>query len=186
PRAGPPRRRRPRRLVEGGDRRPAAAGRQRHPPRPARGDQAPALPPAAREHRLRPRAPAGGARLRAALRPRHRGRPRPRRPLRRHVRQRVDAGLRRRRPRRRPASPRPRARGGAAAGTGRSRVRRLLNQPTDARRLAWVVTAVFVVLTVPRLLLHEVWRDEAWLWLVAGEAHSPLALFRLLARTGQG
>ncbi len=49
-----------------------------------------------------------------------------------------------------------------------------------------MVTAVFVVLTLPRLLLHEVWRDEAWLWLVVGDAHGPRALFVLLARTGQG
>ena len=47
----------PGRLVEGGDRPPAAARGQRHPPRPRRGPQAPPLPAAHREHRLRARPP---------------------------------------------------------------------------------------------------------------------------------
>jgi hypothetical protein len=37
---------------------------------------------------------------------------------------------------------------------------------TERLRFAWLVAAACVLLTVPRLLLHELWRDEAWLWLV--------------------
>ena len=51
---------------------------------------------------------------------------------------------------------------------------------------AGLLTAAFVVLTVPRLLLHEVWRDEAWLWLVVRESRSLGDLFELLTRSGQG
>lgn len=54
------------------------------------------------------------------------------------------------------------------------------------RRFAWLVAAAFVLLTVPRLLLHELWRDEAWLWLVVTESRSVSELFGPLARSGQG
>ncbi|HYH45962.1 MAG TPA: hypothetical protein VEG34_09755 [Thermoanaerobaculia bacterium] len=54
------------------------------------------------------------------------------------------------------------------------------------RRFAWLVAAAFVLLTVPRLLLHELWRDEAWLWLVVTESRSVGELFGPLARSGQG
>jgi len=53
-------------------------------------------------------------------------------------------------------------------------------------RFAWIVAAACVLLTVPRLLLHELWRDEAWLWLVVTESRSVTDLFPPLARSGQG
>jgi hypothetical protein len=56
----------------------------------------------------------------------------------------------------------------------------------ERRRFAWLVAAAFVLLTVPRLLLHELWRDEAWLWLVVTESRSVADLFPPLARSGQG
>ena len=43
----------------------------------------------------------------------------------------------------------------------------------ERSRFAWLVAAIFFLLTVPRLLLHELWRDEAWQWLVIIESHSP-------------
>jgi len=62
------------------------------------------------------------------------------------------------------------------------------SQESDAERLrfAWLVAAAFVLLTVPRLLLHELWRDESWLWLVVQESRSVNDLFTPLARSGQG
>jgi hypothetical protein len=48
------------------------------------------------------------------------------------------------------------------------------------------LTAVFILLTLPRLLAHELWRDEAWLWLVVSESKSLSDLFAALARSGQG
>ena len=51
------------------------------------------------------------------------------------------------------------------------------------------MAAVFLCLTVPRLLLHELWRDEAWLWLVVTEPRSLadlLSPLSPLARSGQG
>lgn len=54
------------------------------------------------------------------------------------------------------------------------------------RPFAWGITAAFVLLTLPRLFLHELWRDEAWLWLVATESRSFSELFGPLARSGQG
>jgi hypothetical protein len=62
------------------------------------------------------------------------------------------------------------------------------SQESDAERLrfAWLVAAAFVLLTVPRLLLHELWRDESWLWLVVQESRSVTDLFPPLARSGQG
>ncbi len=53
-------------------------------------------------------------------------------------------------------------------------------------RFAGLVTAACVLLTVPRLLLHELWRDEAWLWLVVIESHSVAEMFSPLERNGQG
>ena len=58
--------------------------------------------------------------------------------------------------------------------------------PAQRLRFAWLITAACVLLTVPRLLLHELWRDEAWLWLVVTEARSLADLFTPLARSGQG
>lgn len=43
-----------------------------------------------------------------------------------------------------------------------------------------------MALTLPRLLLHELWRDEAWLWVVVTESRSVAELFAPLARSGQG
>lgn len=59
---------------------------------------------------------------------------------------------------------------------------------TDSRgpRFAALVTAAFAILTVPRLLLHELWRDEAWLWLVVRESRSIADLLPPLSRSGQG
>ena len=53
-------------------------------------------------------------------------------------------------------------------------------------RFALLVASAFVAATIPRLLTHELWRDEAWLWLVALESDSLAELFRSLARSGQG
>ena len=54
-----------------------------------------------------------------------------------------------------------------------------MSEESTAERLrfAGLVAAIFVLLTVPRLLLHELWRDEAWLWLVVTESRSPADLF---------
>ena len=43
-----------------------------------------------------------------------------------------------------------------------------------------------MLLTAPRLLLHELWRDEAWLWIVVRESRSVSDLFAPLSRSGQG
>jgi hypothetical protein len=56
----------------------------------------------------------------------------------------------------------------------------------DRLRFACLVAAICVLLTVPRLLLHELWRDEAWLWLVVTESRSLHDLFASLGRSGQG
>jgi hypothetical protein len=63
-----------------------------------------------------------------------------------------------------------------------------MNEESAAERLrfAGLVAAIFVLLTVPRLLLHELWRDEAWLWLVVTESRSLAELFVPLGRSGQG
>jgi hypothetical protein len=63
---------------------------------------------------------------------------------------------------------------------------RVMNEESNAGRLrfAGLVTAAFVVLTVPRLLLHELWRDEAWQWLVILESHSVGDLFSGMAKGG--
>ena len=53
-------------------------------------------------------------------------------------------------------------------------------------RFAWVATAVCLALTAPRLITHELWRDEAWLWLVVNDSTSATDLFSRLGRTGQG
>jgi hypothetical protein len=46
--------------------------------------------------------------------------------------------------------------------------------------------AAFLALTVPRLLFHELWRDEAWLWLVTIESHSFRDFVIPLRRSGEG
>jgi hypothetical protein len=51
-------------------------------------------------------------------------------------------------------------------------------------RFAWLVAGIFGLLTVPRLLLHELWRDEAWQWLVVAESRSFSDLFLGLSRGG--
>ena len=53
-------------------------------------------------------------------------------------------------------------------------------------RFAWLLTAAFLLLIVPRLLLHELWRDEAWLWVVVTESRSLTELLTPLSRSGQG
>jgi hypothetical protein len=57
---------------------------------------------------------------------------------------------------------------------------------TRRQRLAFVAAAAFVAVTLPRLLAHELWRDEAWLWLVAIDSPSWDAMAETLARSGQG
>jgi hypothetical protein len=59
-------------------------------------------------------------------------------------------------------------------------------EPAAELRFAGLVAAACVLLTVPRLLLHELWRDESWLWLVVQESRSVQDLFSPLARSGQG
>jgi hypothetical protein len=56
--------------------------------------------------------------------------------------------------------------------------------PTERLRFAGLVAAIFILLTVPRLLLHELWRDEAWQWLVIIESHSVSDLFAGMERGG--
>ncbi|HEV8240615.1 MAG TPA: hypothetical protein VGS57_14695 [Thermoanaerobaculia bacterium] len=64
----------------------------------------------------------------------------------------------------------------ASAGGGESAAAR--------RRFALAAAAIFAVLTVPRLLAHELWRDEAWQWLVVRESHSLGQLFDGTSRGG--
>jgi hypothetical protein len=59
------------------------------------------------------------------------------------------------------------------------------NTSGEARFALWVAVGA-VLLTAPRLLFHELFRDEAWLWLVATESHSLRDLFGGLSRSGQG
>lgn len=54
------------------------------------------------------------------------------------------------------------------------------------RCFAALVAGASVLLTAPRLLLHEMWRDEAWLWLVVTGSRSIGDLFVPLQRSGQG
>lgn len=53
-------------------------------------------------------------------------------------------------------------------------------------RFAGLVAVACMLLTAPRLLLHELWRDEAWLWIVVTESRSLSDLFSPLSRSGQG
>lgn len=57
---------------------------------------------------------------------------------------------------------------------------------TERLRFAWLVAGIFVLLTVPRMLAHELWRDEAWLWLVVTDSGTLADLVSRLARSGQG
>src|SRR5262245_5711246 len=63
-----------------------------------------------------------------------------------------------------------------------------VNEESAAARLrfAGLVAAACLLLTVPRLLLHELWRAEAWLWVVVTESRSLADLFSPLSRSGQG
>src|SRR5690349_15742117 len=61
------------------------------------------------------------------------------------------------------------------------------DEPAGERlRFACLLTAAFLLLTVPRLLLHELWRDEAWVWLVVTGSRSLHELFAALSRSGEG
>ena len=51
-------------------------------------------------------------------------------------------------------------------------------------RFAGLIAAACLLLTVPRLLLHELWRDEAWQWLVIFESRSFRDLFSGMDRGG--
>lgn len=53
-------------------------------------------------------------------------------------------------------------------------------------RFAGITAVLVFAATLPRLLLHEMWRDEVWLWLVAIESRSLGDLFGELSRSGQG
>src|SRR5262249_15976472 len=100
----------------------AASGRQCRPPRPRRRPDRADLPRAVAIDRVRPIPPLRRPRPRHALCPRPS--PREGRPLRRHVRQRMDAGLRGRGAARGPdASRRGRRRGADPEGAGRVRGR---------------------------------------------------------------
>jgi hypothetical protein len=57
---------------------------------------------------------------------------------------------------------------------------------SERARTAILLAVGAVLLTAPRLLFHELFRDEAWLWLVALESHSLTDLFSELSRSGQG
>lgn len=61
-----------------------------------------------------------------------------------------------------------------------------MNEESAAERLrfAGFIAAAFLLLTVPRLLLHELWRDEAWQWLVVAESRSFSDLFLGMSRGG--
>jgi hypothetical protein len=61
-----------------------------------------------------------------------------------------------------------------------------LESSAERLRLAALAAAACLLLTAPRLLLHELWRDEAWLWLVVTQSHSLADLFAPLGRSGQG
>lgn len=63
-----------------------------------------------------------------------------------------------------------------------------MSEESSAERLrfAGLIAAACLLLTLPRLLLHELWRDEVWLWIVVTESRSVAELFSPLARSGQG
>ena len=96
---------RPRRVVAARDGPAASARGERRAPRSRRRRALRRLRGAARGDPVRARPPRGGARVRAPVRPGHRRRGR--RPLRLDVRERADAGLRRRGPQGRHGAPAP-------------------------------------------------------------------------------
>lgn len=53
-------------------------------------------------------------------------------------------------------------------------------------RFAGLLAVAVMLLTAPRLYFHELWRDEAWLYMVVGDSGSPAAMAANLARNGQG
>jgi len=53
-------------------------------------------------------------------------------------------------------------------------------------RFALVASLLWLLATLPRLLTHELWRDEAWLWLVTLDSRSLSDMIQPLARSGQG
>src|SRR5215207_3828993 len=61
-----------------------------------------------------------------------------------------------------------------------------MSEESTAERLrfAGLVAGIFALLTLPRLLLHELWRDEAWQWLVVIESRSFGDLFSGMSRGG--
>jgi hypothetical protein len=73
----------------------------------------------------------------------------------------------------------PSARAGGSAATGEE-------SASERLRFAALVSAVFAILLAPCLLTHELWRDEAWQWLVVSESHSFAQLFDGLSRGGAG
>ncbi len=54
------------------------------------------------------------------------------------------------------------------------------------RAVALAAAGACALLTAVRLGFHELWRDEAWLWLVARESPSLAELHAQLGRSGQG
>lgn len=58
--------------------------------------------------------------------------------------------------------------------------------PTNESRFALILASIWAIATVPRLLTHELWRDEAWLWLVTLDSRSIGDLLQPLGRSGQG
>jgi hypothetical protein len=63
---------------------------------------------------------------------------------------------------------------------------RRAHDPAAERRFALLVTGTFVILTVPRLWAHEMWRDETLTWLIVSEARSLSDVFVQLERGGEG
>jgi hypothetical protein len=60
------------------------------------------------------------------------------------------------------------------------------SRPVERAHFAFWVATAFTLLTLPRLLSHELWRDEAWLWQVVLDSSSVKDLAGALGRTGQG
>jgi hypothetical protein len=56
----------------------------------------------------------------------------------------------------------------------------------DPARFGLLLALLALLITAPRLLLHELWRDEAWLWIVATGSTSLAELQHDLSRSGQG
>lgn len=61
-----------------------------------------------------------------------------------------------------------------------------MESASERRQFAALVTALFAILLTFCLARHELWRDEAWQWLVVSESHSFSQLFHDLSPAGAG